>query len=111
MHVFAMFGADLHAQSVIIDKISVSELRRKFIKSASLVGQVDQHPDHGPTSSIAAMWERTLPLPTTRAAVRRRPGLPSCDLGNFKSPSIQCHTCARAQVGGGMQEELRRAGR
>ncbi len=31
------FGTDLHAQSVI-NKISASELRRKFIKSALLVG-------------------------------------------------------------------------
>ena len=35
---FCTFGADLHAQSVIIKKISASELRRKFIKSALLVG-------------------------------------------------------------------------
>ena len=32
-HVFARFGADLHAQSVLVSKISASELRRKFIKS------------------------------------------------------------------------------
>ncbi len=35
---FAHFSADLYAQSVISYKISASELRRKFIKSASLVG-------------------------------------------------------------------------
>ena len=29
---FSTFGADLHAQSVIIDKISASELSQKFIK-------------------------------------------------------------------------------
>ena len=34
----ARFGADLHAQSVLSSKISASELRRKFIKSALLVG-------------------------------------------------------------------------
>ncbi len=33
------FAADLHAQSVIINKVSASELRRKFIESALLVGQ------------------------------------------------------------------------
>ena len=32
------FGADLHAQSVLIDRISASEFSRKFIKSALLVG-------------------------------------------------------------------------
>ncbi len=36
--VFARFGADWHAQAVIISKIFASELRRKFIKSALLVG-------------------------------------------------------------------------
>ncbi len=35
---FCTFGADLHAQSVLSNKISASELTRKFIKSALLVG-------------------------------------------------------------------------
>ncbi len=35
---FCTFGADLYAQSVIIHKISASELSRRFIKSALLVG-------------------------------------------------------------------------
>ncbi len=35
---FGTFGADLHAQSVIINKNFASELRRKFIESALLVG-------------------------------------------------------------------------
>ncbi len=35
---FCTFGADLCAQSVLINKISASELRRKLIKSALLVG-------------------------------------------------------------------------
>ncbi len=35
---FCTLGNDLHAQLVIINKISASELRRKFIKSALLVG-------------------------------------------------------------------------
>ncbi len=39
-HVFARFGADLHAQSVLSNKISAAELRRKLIKSALLVGGV-----------------------------------------------------------------------
>ncbi len=34
------FGTDLQAQSVLISKILGSELRRKFIKSALLVGYV-----------------------------------------------------------------------
>ena len=37
-HVFARFGADLYARSVLLDKISATELSRKFIKSALLVG-------------------------------------------------------------------------
>ena len=37
---FCMFGADLYAQSVLVNKISASELTRKFIKSALLVGFV-----------------------------------------------------------------------
>ena len=38
VHVFCTFGSDLHAQSVLIDEISASELSRKFIKSELLVG-------------------------------------------------------------------------
>ena len=37
-NVFVRFGTDLHAQSVLIDKVSASELRRKFIKVALSVG-------------------------------------------------------------------------
>ncbi len=33
-----MFDADLYAQSVLINKISASELSREFAKSALLVG-------------------------------------------------------------------------
>ncbi len=36
---FFTFGADLYAQSVIINKISATELSRKLIKSALLVGR------------------------------------------------------------------------
>ncbi len=36
---FCAFGASLYGQSMIINKISASELSRKFIKSALLVGQ------------------------------------------------------------------------
>ncbi len=36
---FCTLGADLHAQSVLINKISASELSRKFVKSALLVGR------------------------------------------------------------------------
>ena len=35
---FCTFGANLYAQSVLINKIFASELSRKFIKSALLVG-------------------------------------------------------------------------
>ncbi len=35
---FGTFGSDLHAQSALTNKISASELSRKFIKSAVLVG-------------------------------------------------------------------------
>ena len=35
---FCTFGTDLYAQSVLINKIFASELRRKFIKNALLVG-------------------------------------------------------------------------
>ncbi len=38
MHIFCMFGTDLYAQSVLINKISALELSRKLIKSALLVG-------------------------------------------------------------------------
>ena len=38
LHIFRTFGTDLHAQSVLINKISASELRRKFIKGPLLVG-------------------------------------------------------------------------
>ncbi len=39
MNFFARFGADLYyAQSMLSNKISASELSRKFIKSALLVG-------------------------------------------------------------------------
>ena len=43
-HVACMFfctlGADLYAQLAIIGEISASELRRKFIRSPLLVGQI-----------------------------------------------------------------------
>ena len=38
MHVSARTEAISHAQSVLIDEISASELRRKFVRSALLVG-------------------------------------------------------------------------
>ncbi len=38
IHVLALFGTDLYAQSVLINKISASELGRKLIKVALLVG-------------------------------------------------------------------------
>ncbi len=38
VHVFRTFGADLHAQLALINKISASELRKKVIKGPLLVG-------------------------------------------------------------------------
>ena len=35
---FRTFGTDLHAPSMLIDKISASELKRMLVKSALLVG-------------------------------------------------------------------------
>ncbi len=35
---FCMFGTDLYSHSVLINKISESELSREFIKRALLVG-------------------------------------------------------------------------
>ena len=40
---FARFRVDSYAQSVLIDEISASELSRKFIKSALLVGLLLRH--------------------------------------------------------------------
>ena len=41
---FCTFGTDLHAQSMLINEIYVSELSRKFIKSALLVGHASSAP-------------------------------------------------------------------
>ena len=41
MRAFCTFGADSCAQSVLINKLSASELSRKFIKGALLVGCSD----------------------------------------------------------------------
>ena len=41
---FCTFGADLYAQSVLINEISASKLSRKSIKSALLVGYVPPLP-------------------------------------------------------------------
>ncbi len=41
-----MFGVDSRAQLVIINKISASELRRKSIKSALLVGKEEEALNH-----------------------------------------------------------------
>ncbi len=39
---FCTFGTELHAQSVLINKISALEFSRKFLKSALLVGKVEE---------------------------------------------------------------------
>ncbi len=41
---FCTFDTDLNAQSVLINKISASELSMKFIKSALLVGGEEKKP-------------------------------------------------------------------
>ncbi len=41
---FCIFGTGLHAQSMLINKISALEPSRKFIKSAFLVGNVEYFP-------------------------------------------------------------------
>ncbi len=57
---FCTLGADLHAQSVLIDKLSASELSRKFIKSALWVGLATvevQHPTRQPvTVNLLPPW-------------------------------------------------------
>ncbi len=42
MHVICMFRTDFYAQSVLIKKVSASELSGKFIKSALLVGEGEE---------------------------------------------------------------------
>ncbi len=44
---FWTFGTDLYAQSALIDKISASELTRKFIESALLVGEEKEEEGRG----------------------------------------------------------------
>ncbi len=71
---FCTLGADLHAQSVLIDKISASQLSRKFIKSALLVGHT--HTPHTPPPP--------LPPPPTLAHFR----LETSQHNEKNSPSI-----------------------
>ena len=42
MHVFGKFGANLRVESMIINKISASEISRKFVKGALLVGRSEE---------------------------------------------------------------------
>ena len=57
MHVFCTFGVDLYAQSVLVNKVSASELSQKFIKSALLVGRrgVEREKRGGGRESIFLM--------------------------------------------------------
>ncbi len=48
-----MLGADMCGQSVLINKISASELSRKFIKSALLVGMDYYYDTH---THLVASW-------------------------------------------------------
>ncbi len=63
---FCMFGTKLYAQSVLINKISASELSRKFVMSALLVGCV----------SLFSVRDFTVLL-HTRVRATREP-FPSC---------------------------------
>ena len=63
---FCMFGADLHAQAELINKISASELSQKFVKSALLVGKQRRIRSEG----TERLWcvhrhDGPHPLPTT----------------------------------------------
>ena len=49
IHVSCTFGTNLYAQSMLINKISASELSQKFIKSALLVGQAAPNLPHRDT--------------------------------------------------------------
>ena len=63
---FCMFGADLHAQSALVNKISASELSRKFVKSALLVGEKDLDSPHKKEKSFKphlSPFQDVLPLP------------------------------------------------
>ena len=53
---FACLAPDLYAQSVLIKKNSASELKRKFIKSALLVGW--EAFDLQPPSVARLVWAR-----------------------------------------------------
>ncbi len=81
---FCTFGADLYAQSVLINKNSASELTRKFIKSAGLVGQAHLtcayeigasylplpplSPSHKPLTSFSLEVPQTQGFPTFSSA-------------------------------------------
>ncbi len=47
---FCTFGSDLHALSVLTNKISASEPSREFIKSALLVGSCGRNEQRAPSS-------------------------------------------------------------
>ena len=55
---FCTFGADLHAQSVLVNKISASELSRKFIKECVVGWEVGEH---GRTFFFVPLQLRLLP--------------------------------------------------
>ena len=50
---FCTFGADLHAQPVLVNKIFASELSQKFIKTALLVGEEEGEEDKDKSSGCA----------------------------------------------------------
>ncbi len=77
---FARFGADSHAQSALINKISASELSRKFTGSALLVGVRLRHRPPGggvclPALPLRQAGGRGLRYPAALGRRRRRPGL------------------------------------
>ncbi len=61
VHILARSAPTCHAQSAFSNKISASELRRKFTKSALLVGYVGLHRPKTTASSNVSIWETLLP--------------------------------------------------
>ena len=62
MHVFCTFGSDLHAQSVLSNKISASDPSRKFVKSECVVGRartIDTRTNEGWTTESWMTETRT----------------------------------------------------
>ncbi len=74
---FARFGADSRARSALINKISASELRRKFIKGWLVVGWVGLYILTTQDSSFHCLQHKKMPprpsTPSTRRGLRSPP--------------------------------------